>query len=479
LQSNRATGTDAIDNTQQEPFKILSTTFRPRLYCGGPPETASRRLHGFHCRAFHRKQCGGVGIPYSRNERSATAGTHLAPASLLDGVRRCQAQVRRALRHFRGSSRLLLGRAIVQLVGRRKCSAGLAPEDISSVLICRINGRLGNSVLLTPLVRRIHEELPHASIDLATAYPQAGELFNNFPGVRRVIAFPHKGPGLIHRYFGALHRMRAERYDLVIDPVVESTGGRVAITLCRARYRVGFATGSQWAPLTHAIPEPDFHWHQAILPVFLFCQAIGKPHDTYDSTLSLCLRPEEVESGRSAISQLIEQATSNQTWPQATSTRAFGFFAHATGLKTVERTWWLEFWEAFLESEPDAIPVEFLPTPHSAPINAGFHSMHCPSPRSLAAAIAGTRMFISADTGPMHLASSTPVPTVALFRASDPLFYGPLKSTDVAINIVESTPRLVAQHCRRLWRELSASSLPHLRRDTERQLQSEVSSLRQ
>jgi heptosyltransferase I len=42
------------------------------------------------------------------------------------------------------------------------------------------------------------------------------------------------------------------------------------------------------------------------------------------------------------------------------------------------------------------------------------------SVRALTATIAATRMFISADTGPMHLASSTAVPTVALFCASDP-----------------------------------------------------------
>lgn len=369
---------------------------------------------------------------------------------------RAGAHLRKVLRNFRGDSRQFLGRVVTRLMGRRQYASQLQLplESIRSVLICRINGRLGNTVLLTPLVKRIHELLPRASIDLAVAYPKAGELLHNFPGLRRIIQFPHKEPGLIHRYLGALHRLRAERYDLALDPIPESTSGRVVMTLCRARYRVGFLTGSQWAPLTHAITTPAGDMHQALLPVFLFSQLIGKPNDQSGLQLTLCLRPEEIESGRAAVAQVIEPfARRRRTLPGTPASRAFGFFAHATGLKVIDRSWWRAFWEAFLELEPDAIPVEFLPSPSDADNEAGFPSVHFGSLRALTGAISATRMFISADTGPMHLASSTAVPTVALFCASDPVLYGPLKPVDLAINITGSTPALVAQRCQRSWRE--------------------------
>jgi len=358
------------------------------------------------------------------------------------------------MRNFRGDSRQFLGRVVTRLLGRRKYASQLCVESISSVLICRINGRLGNTVLLTPLVKRIHDLLPGASIDLAVAYPKAGELLHNFPGLRRIIQFPHKEPGLIHRYLGALRQLRAERYDLALDPIPESTSGRVVLTLCRARYRVGFLTGSQWAPLTHAVTTPPGDMHQALLPVFLFSELIGKPNDPSGLQLTLCLRPEEIESGRAAVSQVIEPfARRRRNSPGSPGSRAFGFFAHATGLKVIDQSWWRAFWDAFLKLEPEAIPVEFLPSQADAANDSGFPSVHFGSLRALTGAIAATRMFISADTGPMHLASSTAVPTVALFCASDPVLYGPLKPVDLAINITESTPTLVAQRCQRLWRE--------------------------
>jgi heptosyltransferase III len=440
------------------PFiNLSSVTLPPEILTEPESQRLRRFITNFLQAGDPRRMCSIS--DHSPNERGprALALTSIRPPPR-DGLWKCRAHVRRALRYLRCKSRLILGRAIAQLISPTSCSTELARENISSILICRINGRLGNTVLLTPLVRRIHELLPHASIDLAIAYPQAAELLDNFPGVRRVIVFPHKGLGLVRRYFGALRRMRAERYDLVIDPVVESTGGRIAITLSRAHYRVGFESSSQWAPLTHAIPEPDFYRHQAVLPVYLLCQVIGMPYDVRNCQLSLCLRPEEIESGLSAISRVIEKTTGDQSARLSAATRTIGFFAHATGLKAIDRGWWLEFWEAFLSLEPDAIPVEFLPLPHSTPTDARFPSMHCPSTRALSAAITATRMFISADTGPMHLASATPVPTVALFHASDPAVYGPLKSTDLAINIIGSTPRLVAQHCQQLWRESTASS---------------------
>jgi heptosyltransferase III len=374
-------------------------------------------------------------------------------AFLFKHLRAAGTYTRKGLRELRGTSRHIAGRMIAGLIGQRALPTRLPLESISSVLICRINGRLGNTVMLTPLAKRIHELLPHASIDLALAYPNACELLSGFPGLRRIILFPHKGLGMVQNYLAALWRMRSQRYDLVLDPIANSTSGRVVLSLARARYRVGFQTESQWAPLTHAVSAPQDRMHQALLPVFLLSQVSGRPVDSSELQLTLCLRCDELESGRAALRRAIAPFARGRDVLRPGRSLAFGFFAHATGLKVIEREWWLEFWKAFLELEPDAVPVEFLPSPEGSPCDPGHPSVHFSSLRALTAAISASRMFICADTGPMHLASSTAVPTVALFRASDPSLYGPLKSVDQAINIMTSTPREVAELCLTIWRE--------------------------
>ncbi|HKT74433.1 MAG TPA: glycosyltransferase family 9 protein [Steroidobacteraceae bacterium] len=306
---------------------------------------------------------------------------------------------------------------------------------------------MGNTVFLTPLLNRIHELLPGASIDVAVAYPYAQELLATQPGLRRVIPFPHKGPRLVRRYFRALRELRAQSYDIAIDPTAESTGGRIVITLCRAKHRIGFVTYSQWAPLTHAIPQPHGFTHQGIQPVFLFSNVFGSRYEPESLRMSLCLKEAEVDAGRRAIVAAMERQAM-----VADTERAFGFFAHATAAKTIDHEWWKTFWDAFLKLEPAAVPVEFLPTPSTPPIDPRFPSLHFPSPRDLSAAIAGTRLFISADTGPMHLASATSTPTIGLFRVTEPALYRPLKADDLAIEIRDSTPQRVAERCQQLWR---------------------------
>lgn len=355
-----------------------------------------------------------------------------------------QVNLRDVLKTLRRRCRSVLSRALAQLVGTRNYATALQPGVVSSVLICRLNGRIGNTMFLTPLIRQLHESLPHAAIDLAVAYPRSAELLGTLPGVRRVITFPHRAPYRIWRYIAALRSLRAKSYSLAIDPIPESTSGHVLLSLSRAQYRLGFAGPNQWAPLTHAVPVPPQIVHRALQPVYLVCQILGSVYPPPGVRLWLPLPQDELAAGRLLIAQVIG--------PRSSATnQVFGFFAHATHLKAVGRDWWLAFWKAFLELEPLAVPLEFLPSPSSEPTSVQFASVHVPSTRALTAAIAATRVFISPDAGPMHLASSTDVPTVGLFHVTDPAFFGPLKAADQAIDIGRYSPLETAQRCQRIW----------------------------
>ena len=185
-------------------------------------------------------------------------------------------RLRGTLRHLRVISRTYLGRFLaLRILSNEVAADTLASAPISSVLICRLNARMGNALFLTPLIQQVRELLPRASIDVAIAYPQANDLLGQLPGVRRVITFPYKGVSLVWRYLLALHRVRANHYDLAIDPMPNSTSGRIVMRLCRARLRLGFASEHQWVRLTHSVPESQIPEHRAIQPVFLLHEALG------------------------------------------------------------------------------------------------------------------------------------------------------------------------------------------------------------
>jgi heptosyltransferase III len=354
-------------------------------------------------------------------------------------------RISRGISALRHGFRRRLGVVLARLVGPRKFHQQLALQEIRSVLICRINGRMGNTLFLTPLIRHLHQLLPDASIDIAIAYSRSEELLGRLPGVRNVIVFPHKTDRMVRRFFGALRRIRANRYDLAIDPVPESSGGRAVLTLSRAKRRLGFVTSGQWAPLSHAVAPPKDVMHQAAHPVFLLDQILGRRYVAEEVRLWLPVDQQERAAGRSVIEGALGRALTD-------ADQLFGFFAHAAGFKLLARSWWSEFWDAFLAIEPTAAPIECLPSPQHQRTDERFPGFHVSSPRALAAAIASMRAFVSTDTGPMHLASSTDVPTIALFRASDPLQYGPLKPNDLSIDVSQVSPSDAARLCQRVWR---------------------------
>jgi heptosyltransferase III len=355
---------------------------------------------------------------------------------------------RSTIKSLRRELRQVSGGALRRQIRHERDWSRLEPGEIRSVLICRINGRLGNTLLLTPLIKQIGEWLPDATIDLALAYPRAEELLRGMPAIRRVIAFPYRLPQVIWKYLPAVHRLRAQRYDLAIDPVPDSTSGRMAIALCRARFRLGFDTYSQWVALTHPVALPDETLHEGARPIYLLAQALGIAMHPGSTRLWLPLEPGELDAGRAAVAQAVS------TVKQAGApVGVFGFFAHGAGAKMIERGWWHGFWQAFLELEPDTVPVEFLPLSGSKPIDRRFPVLHVRSPRNMVAAIAATRMFVSPDTGPMHLASATEVPTVALFCNSTVARYHPMKSSDICIDVTTCAPGSAAEMCQRRWRE--------------------------
>src|SRR5712671_3999162 len=56
----------------------------------------------------------------------------------------------------------------------------------SRVLVCRPNGRLGNTLLLTPLLQELERVFPGAEIDIVSACPAAAEIFCEYPSVRTI-----------------------------------------------------------------------------------------------------------------------------------------------------------------------------------------------------------------------------------------------------------------------------------------------------
>jgi heptosyltransferase-3 len=319
----------------------------------------------------------------------------------------------------------------------------LDPASILQVMVVRMNGRMGNTLFLTPLLTAVHELLPDAQIDVFSTYSDADDILRGMPGLRKVITATHKGTSRVGDLVAALKECRSHRYDLVIDPAGRSAGGRLLLGLLRSRWRLGFGGDNQWLRLDYAARYDLCDRHEALRPLGLLQQAFGYPVVPGKPRLRVANSGEELAEGARLLAGRLTLAE-RKSRP---GSPVIGFFASARGKKDLGPDWWRAFWEAYLALQPDTVPVEVLPTANHPPVDPQFATLHCPSPRMLAATISHVDRFFSADTGPMHLASAAGVPTVAFFNRSRHVAFGPIKPDDAVLRVEDLTPQQVAAAC--------------------------------
>src|SRR5690606_33092860 len=101
------------------------------------------------------------------------------------------------------------------------------PVPIRSVLVIRPNHRLGNQLLITPLLQELEEVLPEAKVDVWVKGGVAPVLFKEFKQVDNITLLPKKPLRQLLRYIKGWLRLRARRYDLVVNVVNHSSSGKI------------------------------------------------------------------------------------------------------------------------------------------------------------------------------------------------------------------------------------------------------------
>jgi ADP-heptose:LPS heptosyltransferase len=299
-------------------------------------------------------------------------------------------------------------------------------HPVRRIVVLRPNHRLGNTVLLTPLICELETVFPDAEIELVTAGHAAHAVFAEFRQMGAVHAFParsYRRPGAVLRL---LMSLRKRSFDLAVDPDVRSRAGRFLLGQIPARDRLGFRWGVPRHDriLTHAIDTPAAPAHFAQAPVYLLrsahshrpggeaAAAIAMP------TLTLRLSDAERRAGAEYLATILDGA-------QLAARPLVGIYAHATGAKCYPAAWWSRIIAALRVTEPGAQFVEFAPHDGLPRLAGEVLAIFSTDLRQLGAALAMTSLLVSADCGVMHLASAAGARVLGLFKTTDPVRYAP------------------------------------------------------
>ena len=279
----------------------------------------------------------------------------------------------------------------------------LKPEQINRILIIRL-APLGETVLTTPVIRALRQHFREAYIAYMVA-PTREDLVSSNPHLNEVLTYQASVPKLIYQ-------IARRKFQMAV--ILQPTFRLVLHTfLARIPFRVGFETNTGGKRLLSvAVPNnTEQHETQRYLDVV---RALGveitddEPEVFVDSKgkawIDNFLKIKKLDDGKPVIGLNPGAATVYRRWDAAN-------FAVLGDL----------LYEAYRAH----IVITTGPREGELADQVAQQMSHSPvivdqaTPMQLAALLQRCNLYISNDTGPMHLSTAVKTPTIALFGASN------------------------------------------------------------
>lgn len=297
--------------------------------------------------------------------------------------------------------------------------------DVQRILV-RSTNWVGDAVMSIPALEALRAQYPRAEIVLLSK-PWVSELFWHHPAVNRQIIYKptseHQGPGGFMKLVGEI---KAEKFDAAVLFQNAFQAAWMA-WLARIPWRIGYARDRRSFLLHDAIepPLPAAYGHQANYYLQLLFRS------------GLIVKPEPVEEIR------IRLADEEKAWAlKKLDALGLGGQRFLVGLAPgaafgPAKRWLPERFAGLADRLIGALNADVIifgsaaerplaeeiasAMKHTPTIVAGETSL-----RELLSLMAGCRLIVANDSGPMHLAAAMGIPLVAIFGSTDERATGPL-----------------------------------------------------
>jgi heptosyltransferase-3 len=287
-----------------------------------------------------------------------------------------------------------------------------APRSI--MVVC--TRRIGDVLLVTPLIRSLKSRWPEAAIDAMVFAGTEGALAGN-PDLRRVIAVPAR-QRLGQKIAGLRPFWR--QYDLAL--AAQPSDRARLYAWATGRWRAGLlgAEAKDWAKralLQRWVPFDDLNTHSVAMALSL-AELVGAAPD------ATVVPPMPSPEARAALRTLLAPLDGA---PYAVL-HAFPKFRykmwHADGWQAVAAALRARGLRVVLSGGPDADERAYV-ADLAARIPGALDLSGRLSVAQTAALLGGAQAYVGVDTLVTHLAAASGIPVVALFGPSNPVKWGP------------------------------------------------------
>ena len=326
---------------------------------------------------------------------------------------------------------------IAKLLKTKETQSVIDTKQIKTILIIRPNYRIGNLIFLTPLINAIGKNLPDVKIDMIVGMKIAGKILEPMPNINKVIDIPRSlllHPLELYRF---IKEARQTRYDLAINIVSGSISSQIVAILCNAKYKASTISEQNITPLTHTVEFKGVYKHSGLETLeFLKLFDLDMPKENL--YLDIKLTENEIQTAQNELKDLL------QTQKLSQNSKTIALFRNARYDKKIADTWWEEWHEALLLHDNSIIVIDILSPDILSKLNDKCLEYSNKDLRALSAFFKACSIYVSADTGPLHLASASGANVFALFNKTDTDIYGTLGENNFTLDINQMSPKEVA-----------------------------------
>lgn len=278
-------------------------------------------------------------------------------------------------------------------------------KQIRRILVTRPNHRLGNQLLLSPLLQTIENEFPYSKIDLLVNGSLSEIIFENYRSIQNIYLLPKKPFKHLPEYIKTSYKVISSKYDIAIVGNDNSNSSKIFTRLSRATFKI-------FSPEKNA----KVSIHIAKKPIDILTSIRYKEKYITDyPKLDIKLTDKEIQNGNKIISSLFPE-----------NKNIIAIFTNATGNKKHSKQWWNQFCSKLEYRMPNVNILEILPKENISQVDFQYKSYLSTDIREMASIIENCSIFIGADSGVMHLATTTNTATFGLFNGNTkPEIYGP------------------------------------------------------
>jgi heptosyltransferase I len=289
--------------------------------------------------------------------------------------------------------------------------------DAKKICLIRTSA-LGDTVHALGLVNGLRKGFPDAHLTWVLQTLPC-DMVKHQKNIDQFIVFDRKGD--TRSWFNLFSRLRKESFDLLLLPQVSAKASIIAL-FARAKIRIGFdmkrSRELHWLAVNHRIPPRPMGHAQDQFFEFLDYLDIrdyaGEWNFTFTDSEIGWRESFFKQFKRPVISFVIASSAREKDWAPEKYAQVIDYVDQALNMQPM------------LIGGPSAIENEIASQICSLSRSTPFIALEKPI-RNTMMQMSGSKMIVSPDTGPLHIAVALDIPTIGLYGYSNPRRCGPYR----------------------------------------------------